>query len=80
MWSCWQGWSQRCKGRCASSNRRLPILFTRYSAGYSSRPEGVSTLDKFKPNGRLQAQPGGVPIKTARYGVRMLRAGYLYLR
>lgn len=58
----------------------MPILFTRYSAGYSSRPEGVSTLDKFKPNGRLQAQPGGVPIKTARYGVRMLRAGYLYLR
>ncbi|MGD7248046.1 toxin VasX, partial [Ralstonia pseudosolanacearum] len=56
----------------------MPILFTRYSAGYSSRPEGVSTLDKFKPNGRLQAQPGGVPIKTARYGVRMLRAGYLY--
>ncbi|MGC0099305.1 T6SS effector BTH_I2691 family protein [Ralstonia pseudosolanacearum] len=58
----------------------MPILFTRYSAGYSSRPEGLSILEKFRPAGRLQAQPGGVPIKTARYGVRMLRAGYLYLR
>ncbi|WP_328516126.1 toxin VasX, partial [Ralstonia pseudosolanacearum] len=70
-----------CTTPCEQCNRKgLPILFTRYSAGYSSRPEGLSILDKFKPAGHLQAQPGGVPIKTARYGVRMLRAGYLYLR
>ncbi|CBJ40371.1 conserved hypothethical protein (plasmid) [Ralstonia solanacearum CMR15] len=70
-----------CTNPCDDCKREgLPILFTRYSAGYSSRAEGLSTLDKFKPTGRLQAQPGGVPIKTARYGVRMLRAGYLYLR
>ncbi|AST86455.1 T6SS effector BTH_I2691 family protein [Ralstonia solanacearum species complex bacterium KE101] len=70
-----------CTTPCEQCNRKgLPILFTRYSAGYSSRPEGLSILEKFRPAGRLQAQPGGVPIKTARYGVRMLRAGYLYLR
>ncbi|MBB6583997.1 T6SS effector BTH_I2691 family protein [Ralstonia solanacearum] len=70
-----------CTNPCDDCKREgLPILFTRYAAGYSSRPEGLSILDKFKPNGRLQAQPGGVPIKTARYGVRMLRSGYLYLR
>ncbi|QHB56927.1 hypothetical protein GRB31_18100 (plasmid) [Ralstonia solanacearum] len=70
-----------CTNPCDDCKREgLPILFTRYAAGYSSRPEGLSILDKFKPTGRLQAQPGGVPIKTARYGVRMLRSGYLYLR
>lgn len=70
-----------CTNPCDDCKREgLPILFTRYSVGYSSRPEGLNILDKFKPTGRLQAQPGGVPIKTARYGVRMLRSGYLYLR
>ncbi len=66
---------------CEQCNRKgLPILFTRYAAGYSSRPKGLAVLDQFKPTGHLRAQPGDVPIKTGRYGVRMLRAGYLYLR
>lgn len=70
-----------CTNPCDDCKREgLPILFTRYAVGYSSRPEGLSLLDKFKPTGKLQPQPGGVSIKTARYGVRMLRAGYLYLR
>lgn len=70
-----------CEKPCGQCKREgLPILFTRYAAGYSSRPEGMSVLEKFKPTGKLQAQPGGISAKTARYGVRMLRSGYLYLR
>ncbi|CAJ0892817.1 T6SS effector BTH_I2691 family protein [Ralstonia flatus] len=70
-----------CTNPCDDCKREgLPILFTRYAVGYSSRSEGLTLLDKFKPTGKLQAQPGGVSIKTGRYGVRMLRAGYLYLR
>ncbi|WP_104566245.1 T6SS effector BTH_I2691 family protein [Ralstonia mannitolilytica] len=70
-----------CTNPCDDCKREgLPILFTRYAVGYSSRSEGQTLLDKFKPTGKLQAQPGGVSIKTGRYGVRMLRAGYLYLR
>ena len=70
-----------CTNPCDDCKREgLPILFTRYAVGYSSRSEGLSLLDKFKPTGKFQPQPGGVSINTARYGVRMLRAGYLYLR
>ncbi len=66
---------------CEQCGRKgLPILFTRYAAGYSSRPEGLSLLDKFKPTGHLQSHPSGIAMKTARYGIRMLRSGYLYVR
>ena len=70
-----------CEKPCGQCKREgLPILFTRYAVGYSSRDDGLSVLDKFKPVGKLQTKPGGVQAKTVRYGVRMLRSGYLYLR
>jgi hypothetical protein len=58
----------------------LPILFTRYAAAYSAQAEGIAELQKLRPTGQLQAQPGGVPLKTALYNLRMLRPGYLYVR
>ena len=64
--------------QCAQTG--LPILFTRYAAAYSATYEGRTALDLLKPGGKLQAAPGGVALKTARYNLRMLRTGYLYLR
>jgi hypothetical protein len=58
----------------------LPILFTRYAAGYSASRAGLDALDALKPAGNLQTKPSGVAIKTAKCNVRMLRAGYLYIR
>lgn len=58
----------------------LPILFTRYAAAYSATTQGMAALDALKPAGKLKARPGGVDLKTAKYNVRMLRRGYLYLR
>ena len=40
----------------------------------------MAALDALKPGGKLKAEPGGVSLKTARYNLRMLRGGYLYLR
>ncbi len=69
-----------CVTPCEQCNRKgLPILFTRYAAAYSARPEGMAALDKLKPTGQFQTKPGGVAMQTARYGLRMLRPGYLYL-
>lgn len=62
------------------SQAGLPILFTRYAAAYSATQEGMDALETLKPAGTLKAQPGGVSLKTAKYNVRMLRTGYLYLR
>jgi hypothetical protein len=57
----------------------LPILFTRYAAAYSATDAGRKALDDFKPDGKLKSQPGGVALKTAKYHLRMLRGGYLYI-
>ncbi|MDQ0014380.1 hypothetical protein J2W23_002771 [Variovorax boronicumulans] len=64
--------------QCAQSG--LPILFTRYAAAYSCTDKGAAALDKLKPSGSFKSQPGGIALQTARYNVRMLRAGYLYIR
>lgn len=64
--------------QCAQTG--LPILFTRYAAAYSATSEGKAALDALKPDGKLQAEPNQVALKTARYNLRMLRGGYLYLR
>lgn len=67
--------------RCSQcSQTGLPILFTRYAAGYSASQAGLDALDALKPAGNLQTKPSGVAIKTAKCNVRMLRAGYLYIR
>lgn len=69
-----------CESPCSNCNRTgLPILFTRYAAAYSVQEKGMAALRQLRPMGQLQAQPGGVTMKTAQYNVRMLRAGYLYL-
>lgn len=69
-----------CPSPCSNCERKgLPILFTRYAAAYSAREAGMAELRRLQPGGQLDAQPGGVAIQTALYGVRMLRAGYLYL-
>jgi hypothetical protein len=63
------------------SKTGLPILFTRYAAAFSATTKGKALLDALKPTkGKLKAQPGGIALHTAKYGVRMLRSGYLYLR
>lgn len=62
------------------SQTGLPILFTRYAAGYSASQSGMDALDTLKTGGTLKARPGGVTLKAARCNVRMLRAGYLYIR
>jgi len=64
--------------QCARSG--LPILFTRYAAAYGVTPAGLATLDRLRPSGNFNPVPGGVPTQVARYNVRMLRAGYLYIR
>lgn len=70
-----------CKNPCDQCEQTgLPILFTRYAAAYSATREGMSALDSLKPGGQLKAQPGGVALQTAKYNVRMLRMGYLYIR
>ncbi|MBO9651181.1 MAG: hypothetical protein J7605_21970 [Variovorax sp.] len=70
-----------CKTACQQcSQTGLPILFTRYATAYSSAKEGMAALDKVKPDGKFKTQPGGVALQTAKYNVRMLRAGYLYIR
>jgi hypothetical protein len=58
----------------------FPILFTRYAAAYSATKEGMNALETLEPTGNLKARPGGIALKTTKYNVRMLRAGYLYLR
>ena len=70
-----------CKNPCDQcAQTGLPILFTRYGAAYSSTDKGTVALDKLKPSGNLKNQPGGIALQTAKYNVRMLRAGYLYIR
>jgi hypothetical protein len=69
-----------CPTPCSQCDRSgLPILFTRYAAAYHHDPQLQKKLRALAPKGHLQAQPGGVPISAAAYGVRMLREGYLYL-
>ncbi|RAS08781.1 T6SS effector BTH_I2691 family protein [Cupriavidus alkaliphilus] len=69
-----------CATPCEQCNRKgLPILFTRYAAAYSPRVEGMDLLAAHAPGGQFQANPGGVPLKTGRYAIRMLRTGFLYL-
>lgn len=67
----------RCP-QCAQSG--LPILFTRYAAAYSSTTVGMAALDSLKLSAPLQVTPGDVRMQTAKYNLRMLRAGYLYIR
>jgi hypothetical protein len=67
----------RCP-QCAQSG--LPILFTRYAAAYSSTTVGMAALDSLKLSAPLQVTPGNVRMQTAKYNLRMLRAGYLYIR
>ena len=62
------------------SQTGLPILFTRYAAAYSASRSGMNALDALETNGTLKRRPGGVTLKAARCNVRMLRAGYLYIR
>lgn len=70
-----------CKTACKQcSQSGLPILFTRYGAAYSSTKEGTAALDSLKPTGQMHAKPGGVSMQLAKYNLRMLRAGYLYIR
>lgn len=70
-----------CATPCPNCARTgLPILFTRYAAAYSAQAEGMAALERLPPTGNLQAKPGGVTIQTARYNLRMLRPGYLYVR
>ena len=70
-----------CDKPCTDCKREgLPILFTRYAAGYSAQDKGMEALRKLKPTKSFDSKPGGVDMKTAVYGVRMLRAGYLYVR
>lgn len=67
----------RCD-QCAQTG--LPILFTRYAAAYSATNGGMNALDSMKLSAPLQAKPGNVHMQTAKYNLRMLRAGYLYIR
>ncbi|WP_052321626.1 T6SS effector BTH_I2691 family protein [Ralstonia sp. A12] len=70
-----------CEKPCTNCKREgLPILFTRYAAAYSAQDKGMAALRKLAPIKPLESKPGGVDIKTAVYGVRMLRTGYLYVR
>lgn len=70
-----------CATPCPNCARKgLPILFTRYAAAYSAQAEGMAALEKLQPAGHLQTKPGGVTLQTARYNLRMLRPGYLYVR
>ena len=70
-----------CATPCKNCDRKgLPILFVRYAAAYSAQAKGMNALKPLQPMGQLQAKPGGVAMQTALYNVRMLRAGYLYLR
>ncbi|WPH19288.1 T6SS effector BTH_I2691 family protein [Variovorax paradoxus] len=70
-----------CATPCKNCDRKgLPILFVRYAAAYSAQAKGMNALKPLQPMGQLQARPGGVAMQTALYNVRMLRAGYLYLR
>lgn len=70
-----------CATPCKNCDRKgLPILFVRYAAAYSAQSKGMSALKPLQPMGQLQAHPGGVAMQTAFYNVRMLRAGYLYVR
>lgn len=67
----------RCP-QCAQTG--LPILFTRYAVAYSATNVGMAALDSLKLSAPLQATPGNVRMQTAKYNLRMLRAGYLYIR
>jgi hypothetical protein len=70
-----------CKIACKQcSQTGLPILFTRYGAAYSSTKDGMAALASLRLTGRLQAKPGSVDMQLAKYNLRMLRAGYLYIR
>ncbi|MET3497844.1 T6SS effector BTH_I2691 family protein [Variovorax boronicumulans] len=70
-----------CKNPCDQCVQSgVPILFTRYAAAYSCTEKGAAALEKLKPGGNFRSQPGGVALQTAQYNVRMLRAGYLYIR
>lgn len=70
-----------CKTACKQcAQTGFPILFTRYGAAYSSIKEDMAALDALRPAGQLQAKPGRVDMQVAKYNLRMLRAGYLYLR
>lgn len=70
-----------CATPCRNCDRKgLPILFTRYAAAFSAQEQGLAALTQLQPTGNFQAQPGGVTMRTAIYGVRMLRPGYLYVR
>jgi hypothetical protein len=57
----------------------MPILFTRYAAGYSASKTGMTELGGLVPKGKFEEQTGGVALQTAKYNIRMLRAGYLYV-
>jgi|GEM_PF-1512149 len=70
-----------CATPCRNCDRKgLPILFTRYAAAFSAQHNGLAALRQLQPTGNFQTQPGGVAMRTALYGVRMLRPGYLYVR
>lgn len=69
-----------CATPCKQCSRSgLPILFTRYAVAYHHDRAHQSALARCKPVAPMQETPGNVPLKTAAYNVRMLRAGYLYL-
>ena len=70
-----------CATPCKNCDRKgLPILFVRYAAAYSAQTKSMDALKPLQPMGQLQARPGGIPMQAALYNVRMLRAGYIYVR
>jgi len=65
---------------CPQCTRRgLPILFGRYAVAYSEDAKQMARLDELQPKHPLQAMPDGIRLEKAKYSVRMLRAGYLYI-
>lgn len=69
-----------CEHPCtACQSHGFPILFTRYAAAYSAQSQGMAALAAMVPKGNFQSSPHGVKMATAKYNVRLLRAGYLYL-
>ncbi len=70
-----------CETPCKNCNRKgLPILFTRYGVAYAAQPSRATTLKTLTPSGNLEATPGNVKLGQAFYNLRLLRAGFLYIR
>jgi hypothetical protein len=69
-----------CPKPCPDCDRQgLPILFTRYAASYSAKPESMAALEALRPAGQLQTNPDGIAMQTATCNLRMLRLGCLYV-